>query len=100
LTKAAFEEHRDPTSILAMTRLKSLPALRTKIMTDLQAGLDDFVQQQDTYRKQDGYFLRLASAEISARFLSQFHPKEKDKFTKLSKTLRNDLKSLAQTHIW
>ncbi len=100
LTKAAFEERQDPTSVLAMTRLKSLPALRTSIITDLQAGLDDFVQRQNAYRKQDGYFLRLASAEISARFLLQFYPKEKDQFAKLSKTLRNEIKSLSKDHIW
>ena len=86
--------------MLAMTRLKSLPALRTKMITDLQARLDDFVQQQDAYKKQDGYFLRLTSAEISARFLSQFHPKEKDKFTKLSKMLRNEAKSLSKAYVW
>jgi hypothetical protein len=100
LIKAAFEERQNPSSTLAMTRLNSFPTIRPKIAADLQAYLDDFVQHKDTYQKQDGYFLRLASAEISARFLSPFHPKEKKEFKKLATTLRNNAKSLNKTHIW
>ncbi|MEN8126535.1 MAG: hypothetical protein ABFR90_01895 [Planctomycetota bacterium] len=100
LTKAAFDEHPDPTSVYAMIRLKALPALRPKITADFQAYVEDFLQQQDAYNKQDGYLYRLAAAEVSARFLSQFHPTEKDKFKKLSKMLRNDSRYLSKGHIW
>jgi len=100
LIKAAFDEHPTPSSVFAMTRLNSLPTIRPKIAADLQSYLDDFVQRQVDYQKQDGYFLRLVSAEISARFLSRFHPEEKKKFAELATTLRNDSKSINQIHIW
>jgi hypothetical protein len=83
-----------------MTRLASFPKIRPKITADLQAYLDDFIQHQDTYQKQDGYFHRLASAELSARFLARFQPKEKQKFDELVKAFRNDSKSLSKNRIW
>ena len=100
LIKAAFEEHPNPASTLAMTRLVSFPRIREQIISDFQAYLDDFIQHQEVYQNQDGYFPRLASAEISARFLLRFQPEEKGTFEELSEAFRNSLQSINRTHIW
>ena len=100
MIKEAFDAHPTPPSALAMGRLNSMPALRTKIAADFQAYLDDFLQHKDTYHKKDGYFLRLASAEISARFLSQVYPERKKEFEKLAASLTIDSKALNQGHVW
>ena len=101
MIKAAFEANPTPSSLIVMTGVaKQIPALRTKIAADIQAYLDDFVKREEDYQKQDGYFLRLASADMSARFLSQFHPEEKKEFTELATTLRKNSQSLNKTRIW
>ncbi len=79
---------------------KRIPGLRTMITADLQASVDDFVQHKDDYQKQDGYSLRLSSAEISARFLSQLLPEQKKEFANLAANLRSESRSLGQAHIW
>jgi hypothetical protein len=101
MSKAAFEEHTDPSSTLPMIEIaKRIPGLRTKITADLQTYVDDFVQHKDDYQKQDGYSLRLSSAEISARFLSQLLPEQKNEFANLAANLRSESRSLGQAHIW
>jgi len=100
LTKAAFDEYPFPAAAIAMTRLSKMPALKPQIAADLQAYLDDFVQRQDDYRKQGGYFHRLASAEVAAGFLSRFHPEEKKELEELAATFRKNWKSLNSRYIW
>jgi hypothetical protein len=101
MTKAAFENRPDPSSTLPMIEIaKRIPGLRTMITADLQAYVDDFVQHKDDYQKQDGYSLRLSSAEISARFLSQLLPEQKKEFANLAANLRRESHSSGQAHIW
>ena len=101
MTKAAFEERQDPSSTIPMIEIaKRIPGLRANVTADLQAYVDDFVQHKDDYQKQDGYLLRLSSAEISARFLSQLLPKQKKKLANLAASLRSESQSVSQSHIW
>ncbi|MHC5137641.1 MAG: hypothetical protein ACYSN7_03715 [Planctomycetota bacterium] len=101
MTKAAFENRPDPSSVLPMIEIaKRIPGLRTMITADLQSYVDNFVQHKDDYQKQDGYSLRLNSAEISARFLSQLLPEQKNEFANLAATLRSESHSLSLAHIW
>ncbi|MHC5017390.1 MAG: hypothetical protein ACYTFP_02200, partial [Planctomycetota bacterium] len=101
MTKAAFENRPDPSSVLPMIEIaKRIPGLRTMITADLQSYVDNFVQHKDDYQKQDGYSLRLNSAEISARFLSQLLPEQKNEFANLAATLRSESQSLSLAHIW
>jgi hypothetical protein len=101
MSKAAFENRPDPSSTLPMIEIaKRIPGLRTMITADLQASVDNFVQHKDDYQKQDGYSLRLSSAEISARFLSQLLPEQKKEFANLAANLRSESRSLGQAHIW
>jgi hypothetical protein len=101
MSKAAFKNRPDPSSTLPMIEIaKRIPGLRTMITADLQASVDDFVQHKDDYQKQDGYLLRLSSAEISARFLSQLLPEQKKEFADLAANLRSESRSLGQAHIW
>jgi hypothetical protein len=101
MTKVAFENRPDPSSVLPMIEIaKRIPGLRTMITADLQSYVDNFVQHKDDYQKQDGYSLRLNSAEISARFLSQLLPEQKNEFANLAATLRSESHSLNLAHIW
>lgn len=100
LIKGAFEERQDSTSTLGMIRVASLPKIRPKIAADLQTYLDDFIQHQNVYQKQAGYYHRLASAELSIRFLSTYRPKEKKKYEEFSEMFRAELKILNKTSTW
>jgi hypothetical protein len=101
MVKSAFDQSQDPTTTLSMIEIaKRIPGLREKIIEDLQAYLDGFIQDKDAYQKKDGYSLRLKSAEISARFLSQFDPEEKERLTNLAADLRTESHSLSVANIW
>jgi len=100
LIKAAFEEHQNPSSAFALRKLYSLPAFKEKVVIDLQAFLDDFVQNQAAYRKQAGYFPRLISEEASARFLVRVKSKENKKSLQIADNFRSELESLSQAYIW
>lgn len=101
MVKEAFEKRPNPSLTLAMIQVaRRIPGLRQKIAVDLQAYVDAFLQQQEDYQQQDGYGLRLASAEIAAHFLSQLNPKEKKRFVDLATTFRENSKSLSNDRIW
>ena len=101
MSKVAFEERQDQsTTLLIIEIVKRIPGLRMKNAADLQAYVDDFTQHKDDYQKQDGYSLRLSSAELSARFLSQLLPEQKKEFANLAATLRSESQSLSLAHIW
>ena len=101
MSKVAFEERQDQsTTLLIIEIVKRIPGLRMKNAADLQAYVDDFIQHKDDYQKQDGYSLRLSSAELSARFLSQLLPEQKKEFANLAATLRSESQSLSLAHIW
>ncbi|MHC4907269.1 MAG: hypothetical protein ACYTBW_03280 [Planctomycetota bacterium] len=52
MTKAAFENRPDPSSVLPMIEIaKRIPGLRTMITADLQSYVDNFVQHKDDYQK-------------------------------------------------
>ena len=101
MVKMAFVQSQDPTTTLSMIEIaKRIPGLRENITADLRAYLDGFIHDKDAYQKQDGYSLRLNSAEITARFLSQFYPNEKEQLTNLASNLRSESHSLSMANIW
>jgi len=103
LLKSAFQEYPHPSSIRAMTRLirsPASPALKPEIIAGLEAFLDDFVRQQDTYRRQDGYFHRLESAKMSAQFLAQTVQEDKEQRAGSALMFKDELNSLTQASEW
>ncbi|MHC5082683.1 MAG: hypothetical protein ACYTET_01915 [Planctomycetota bacterium] len=100
LTKTAFDEHPYPVAALAMTRLTALSVYKDKVAADLQAYLDDFLRNQDTYKQQDGYFLRLGSAEVAARSRAKTNPKEAKKYREIADKFKSELKTTNTKYIW
>lgn len=100
LTKQALEEYPYPEAMQALCRLHTSPSLRNSVQGDIQAYLDDFLAHRDNYMKQNGYLLRLGSADIAAQFLSGVIPQEKAEYKKISTQLRNQSQALMSQHIW
>ena len=100
LTKNAFDEDPSPIATLAMRGLTSLPMFRTKIIDTLKHYTDDFVQNKGFYMQENGSLMRLTSAEIAARTLSQLNPSEKDRYQTYMLQFREDINTLRQEYVW
>jgi hypothetical protein len=100
LVKKAFTERKTPSSSLALARLAGFVTNRPKITEDFEVYLSSFSQNQGDYKKQDGYYLRLVSAEICSRLLSRYDSSHQNKYKELSRKYANEIKVLNQNYIW
>ncbi|HOK95616.1 MAG TPA: hypothetical protein PK052_06735 [Anaerohalosphaeraceae bacterium] len=100
LTKGAFDEYPYPAAALALNRLTGLAQFREQATSDLQTYLDDFTQNQEMYKKENGFLLRLGSAEIAARCLMQIKGQEKDRYRQFAEQFRELSKLINTSRIW
>lgn len=100
LTKGAFEDYPYPAAALALNRLTGLAQFREQATADLQSYLDDFTQNQEIYKKQNGFLLRLGSAEIAARCLMQLRGQEKERYRQFAEQFRELSKQINTSRLW
>ncbi|MCI0499599.1 MAG: hypothetical protein L0Y36_07965 [Planctomycetales bacterium] len=100
LTQKAFAEYPYPTAAIAMSRLAGLPELRKAVADNLQSYLDDFMKNENIYQNENGFLLRLGSAEIAANSLARLRPQERSRYQPLAQQLREASKTLNFSRIW
>jgi hypothetical protein len=96
LAKEAFDLNPAPASAMLLTQLRGAP----KTQEDLAAFLTDFLEHQDAYQQEAGYFQRLNTARICADFLADQSTGEAKQYRTLAKTFKQELEAVELSKRW
>lgn len=101
IAKEGFDVFPYPAVTAGLTRVSGMPMFKENVIADLKNYLEEFKQNKAQYEKENGYLLRLTSAEIAARFLAQRdEAANRSSYTQTADLFKAESRGLTLDRLW